>query len=108
MKTRKKLPAAGKSLDHWLQEEGSEFRAEVMAGAMKRQFVLKLRELMSEAGIGVNSLQKKLKTGPSQVQRLLDPEEIGISLKSIAKLLAALESAGEIIIQSPKRKKKVG
>lgn len=108
MKTKKRFSPAGKSLDHWLHEEGPGFKAEVMAGAMKRQFVLKLRELMSDEGIGVNSLQKKLKTGPSQVQRLLDPEDIGISLKSIAKLLSVLEAAGEIVVQSPRRKKKLG
>lgn len=108
MRTAKKFAPTGKSLDNWLHEEGSEFRAEVLAGAMKRQLVLKLRELMSDSGIGVNLLQKKLKTGPSQVQRLLDPEDVGISLKSIAKLLSVLESVGEIVVQSPKRKKKLG
>jgi hypothetical protein len=79
-----------------------------MAGAMKRQLVLKLRELMSDAGIGVNLLQKKMRTGPSQVQRLLDPEDIGISLKSIAKLLSVLESVGEITVRPQKHRKKTG
>ena len=107
MKRNKTSKAAGSSFDSWLGEQGEEFKAEVIAGAMKRQFVIKLREMMKAQGIGVNSLQKMLGTGPSQVQRLLDPEDVGISLKSIAKLLAVLGAAGQIAIEQKHTKKKV-
>lgn len=105
MKTKKK--AAGSSFDSWLNEQGEEFKAEVIAGAMKRQFVLKLRELMKKQGVGTNALQKLLGTGPSQVQRLLDPDDVGISLKSIAKLLAVLGVAGQISVQVRGSRKRV-
>lgn len=98
--------AAGSSFDCGLTEQGEEFKAEVIAGAMKRQFVIKLREMMKSQGIGVNTLQKMLGTGPSQVQRLLDPDDVGISLKSIAKLLAVLGAAGQIEVEPRKSKKK--
>ncbi|MEK7691360.1 MAG: helix-turn-helix transcriptional regulator [Bdellovibrionota bacterium] len=104
MKTRKSK-AQGSSFDSWLNEQGEDFKAEVLAGAMKRQFVIKLRDMMESQGIGVNSLQKMLGTGPSQVQRLLDPEDVGISLRSIAKLLAVLGAAGQIAVQAKPRKK---
>lgn len=107
MKTKKSSKHAGSSFDSWLDEQGEEFKAEVIAGAMKRQFVLKLRELMEAQGLGITALQKKLGTGPSQIQRLLDPGDVGISLKSIAKLLAILGAAGQIAVErkSPTRRK---
>lgn len=106
MKTKKKK-ATGSSFESWLDDQGEAFKAEVIAGAMKRQFVIKLRGMMKAQGIGINALQKMLGTGPSQVQRLLDPEDVGISLKSIAKLLAVLGAAGQISVQAKPHKKKV-
>jgi antitoxin HicB len=107
MKARKVSKAAGSSFDGWLKEQDDAFKAEVIAGAMKRQFVMKLRAMMKAQGIGVTTLQKMLGTGPSQVQRLLDPEDIGISLKSIAKLLAVLGMAGQISVEPKLSKKQV-
>jgi antitoxin HicB len=107
MKTRKVSKAAGRSFDSWLNEQGDVFKAEVIAGAMKRQFVMKLRAMMKAQGIGVNALQKMLGTGPSQVQRLLDPEDVGISLKSIAKLLAVFGTVGRIAVELKPSKKQV-
>jgi DNA-binding Xre family transcriptional regulator len=105
MKARKPSKAVGSSFDSWVAEQGDGFKAELIAGAMKREFVMKLRAMMKDRGIGVNELQRMLGTGPSQVQRLLDPEDISISLKSIAKLLAVLGMAGQIALE-PKRSKK--
>lgn len=105
MKAKKPSKAVGSSFDSWVAEQGDGFKAEVIAGAMKREFVMKLRAMMKVRGIGVNVLQRMLGTGPSQVQRLLDPEDISISLKSIAKLLAVLGTTGQIALE-PKRSKK--
>ena len=107
MKTQKGSKAGGSSFDGWLNEQDEAFKAEVIAGAMKRQFVMTLRAMMKTQGIGVTALQKMLGTGPSQVQRLLDPEDIGISLKSIAKLLAVLGLAGHIAVEPKLSKKQV-
>ncbi|MBI4924521.1 MAG: helix-turn-helix transcriptional regulator [Bdellovibrio sp.] len=100
MKTKKTLRARGSSFDSWLNNQGEIFKAKVIAGAMKRQFVIKLREMMKAKHIGVNVLQKMMGTGPSQMQRLLDPEDVGISLKSIAKLLAVMGAHGKITVES--------
>lgn len=109
MKTKRPSKAlrssVGSSFDSWLAEQGEGFKAEVIAGAMKREFVMKLRAMMKDRGIGVNALQRMLGTGPSQVQRLLDPDDISISLKSIAKPLAVLGMTGQIALD-PKRSKK--
>jgi hypothetical protein len=107
MKTRKPSKAIGSSFDSWLEEQGEGFKAEVIAGAMKREFVLKVRTMMKDRGIGVTALQRMLGTGPSQVQRLLDPEDISIPLKSIAKLLAVLGMTGQIALEPKRSKKKV-
>jgi hypothetical protein len=101
----KKSKAQGSSFNSWLDEQPEEFKAEVIAGAMKRQFVIKLREMMGAQGVGVSSLQKMLGTGPAQIQRLLDPEDVGISLKSIAKLLSALGAAGQITVEQKNKKR---
>lgn len=106
MKIKKRSKALGSSFDSWLSEQGSDFKADVMAGAMKRQLVMKLRGMMKERGIGVNALQRMLGTGPSQVQRLLDPEDTGISLKSIAKLLAVLGASGQIAVDTKHSQRK--
>ena len=105
MKAKNKSKAVGSSFDSWLNDQDEAFKAEVIAGAMKRQFVIELRKMMKAQNIGVNALQKMLGTGPSQVQRLLDPEDVGISLKSIAKLLAVMGAEGQIAVE-PKRLKK--
>lgn len=111
MKARKPSKALGSSVgssfDSWLAEQGEGFKAEVIAGAMKREFVMKLRAMMKDRGIGVNALQRMLGTGPSQVQRLLDPDDISISLKSIAKLLAVLGMTGQIALDPKPSKKQV-
>jgi antitoxin HicB len=107
MKVRKPLKAGGSSFDSWLEEQGEGFKADVIAGAMKRQFVIELRAMMKAHGLGVNALQKLLRTGPSQVQRLLDPEDVGISLKSIARLLAVFGAAGHITVDPRHSKKRV-
>jgi len=107
VKAKKTSKSTGSSFDSWLDDQGEAFKAEVIAGAMKRQFVIKLRGMMKAQGIGINTLQKMLGTGPSQVQRLLDPEDVGISLKSIAKLLAVLGAGGQIAVQAKPTKKKV-
>ena len=99
MKANKRSKALGSSFDSWLNEQGETFKADVLAGAMKRQLVLKLRKVMKERGIGVNALQRMLGTGPSQMQRLLDPDDAGISLKSIAKLLSVLGASGQIAVE---------
>lgn len=107
MKARKPSGAVGSSFDSWLAEQGDAFKADVIAGAMKRAFVMKLRAMMKAHGIGVNALQKLLGTGPSQVQRLLDPDDVGISLKSIARLLALFGAAGQIAVEQKPSKKRV-
>jgi len=107
MKGKKTSRAAGSSFDNWLDQQGETFKTEVVAGAMKRQFVMKLRAMMKAQGIGVNALQKILGTGPSQIQRLLDPEDIGLSLKSIARLLAVFGAEGQIAVEQKQSKKRV-
>lgn len=96
MKSKRKNNARGSSFDGWLDEQGEDFKAEVIAGAMKRQLVNQLRQAMKKKGMGVNALQRLLGTGPSQVQRILDPEDTGISLRSIAKALAMLGISGKL------------
>ena len=107
MRAKKAYSAAGRSFDRWLAEQGEVFKADVIAGAMKRQFVMKLRAMMKAQGMGVNALQTILGTGPSQVQRLLDPEDVGISLKSIARLLAVFGAEGQIAVEEKQSKKRV-
>ncbi len=105
-KTKRRSKALGSSFDSWLNQQDEGLRADVIAGAMKQHFVLELRRLMKSQKIGINALQRMLGTGPSQIQRLLDPEDVGISLKSIAKLLAVLGASGHISVESKASRKK--
>jgi hypothetical protein len=63
MKARKPLKAVGSSFDSWLAEQKDFFKADVIAGAMKRQFVMELRAMMKAHGLGVNGAPKTLTNG---------------------------------------------
>src|SRR5258708_14606486 len=91
MKTRKKNGAAGhtgSTFDSFLEEAG--IREEVEAVAVKRVISWQLAEAMRKKKKTKQAMAKELRTSRSQLDRLLDPQNIAVSLDTIARAARAL------------------
>lgn len=91
MKTRKKNGAVehtGSTFDSFLEEEG--IREEVEAVAVKRVISWQLAEAMRVKKKTKQELAKELKTSRSQLDRLLDPQNVAVSLDTITRAAKAL------------------
>lgn len=91
MKARKKNSVAdhtGSTFDSFLKEEG--IREEVEAVAVKRVISWQLAEAMRVKKKTKQALAKELKTSRSQLDRLLDPQNVAVSLDTITRAAKAL------------------
>ena len=68
----------GQSFDDFLKEEG--MYEEVTEYAVKRVIALELVQEMKEQGISKAEMARRLETSRSQVDRLLDPEDAGVTM----------------------------
>ena len=78
----------GSSFDSFLEEEG--IREEVEAVAVKRVISWQLAEAMRKKKKTKQALAKELNTSRSQLDRLLDPQNIAVSLDTITRAARAL------------------
>jgi len=91
MKTKKKndvVGHAGSTFDSFLEEEG--IREEVEAVAVKRVISWQLAEAMRKNKKTKQALAKELNTSRSQLDRLLDPQNIAVSLDTMTRAARAL------------------
>jgi antitoxin HicB len=91
MKTKKKNSVArhtGSTFDSFLEEEG--IREEVEAVAVKRVIAWQLAEAMRKKKKTKRALAKELNTSRSQLDRLLDPVNVAVSLQTITRAAKAL------------------
>src|SRR5216684_8879816 len=98
MKAKKKNGAAGhtgSTFDSFLEEEG--IREEVEAVAVKRVISWQLAEAMRKKKKTKQALARELNTSRSQLDRLLDPQNIAVSLDTISRAARALGK--RVIIQ---------
>ena len=77
----------GSSVDAFLEEEG--IFAEAQARAIKRVIVWQLKKHMKENGISKTTLAEQLKTSRAGVDRLLDEDNLSVTLGSLAKVAEA-------------------
>ncbi len=84
----KKNVHIGSSLDSFLEEEG--LLADAIAGAAKRNLVDQLEAVRQKRGLTKSALATKAGISRMQLDRVLDPDNLGASLKIIAKVAAAL------------------
>ena len=78
----------GSTFDSLLEEEA--IREEVEAVAVKRVISWQLAEAMRKKKKTKQALAKELNTSRSQLDRLLDPENIAVSLDTISRAAKAL------------------
>jgi predicted XRE-type DNA-binding protein len=87
-KNRKKIDYSGSTFDSFLDKEG--IREEVEAVAIKRVLAWQLEQAMQERRKTKQAMAKQLHTSRSQLDRLLDPQNVSVTLDTIARAARAL------------------
>ena len=77
----------GSDFDDFLREEGILEHCEAVAA--KRALARQINELMEKENLNKSSLAKKMRTSRIAVDRLLDPENVSITLQSMEKAAVA-------------------
>ena len=90
MKARKRNAPehTGSTFDSFLEEEG--IREDVEAVAVKRVLAWQLAEAMRKKKKTKQALARELQTSRSQLDRLLDPANVAVSLDTITRAASAL------------------
>ena len=79
---------SGSDFDNFLEEEG--IREEVAAVAVKRVLAWQLRQAMRDQHKTKKTMAQELQTSRSQLDRLLDPRNISVSLETIIRAAGVL------------------
>lgn len=87
-KTRKKMDHSGSTFDSFLEQEG--IRQEVEAVAIKRVLAWQLEQAMKSQQKTKQAMAKQLHTSRSQLDRLLDPRNVSVTLDTITRAARAL------------------
>ena len=87
-KNRKKTNHSGSTFDSFLEEEG--IREEVEAVAIKRVLAWQLEQAMQQQQKTKQAMAKQLHTSRSQLDRLLDPQNVSVTLDTITRAARAL------------------
>jgi antitoxin HicB len=106
MKVKKMHKAAehsGSSFDSFLEEEG--IRGEVEAVAIKRVLAWQLEQAMLKQQKTKQAMAKQLRTSRSQLDRLLDPQNVSVTLDTITRAARALGKRVTIRVTDVKAKR---
>ena len=87
-KSRRAVNHTGSTFDSFLELEG--IREEVEAVAIKRVLAWQLKKAMKEQRKTKQVLAKQLRTSRSQLDRLLDPRNISVTIATITRAARAL------------------
>lgn len=87
-KNRNRTNHSGSTFDSFLEEEG--IREEVEAVAIKRVLAWQLEQAMKEQQKTKQALARQLRTSRSQLDRLLDPRNVSVTLDTITRAAKAL------------------
>src|ERR1700730_10829595 len=87
-KKNKRTDHSGSTFNSFLEEEG--IREEVEAGAIKRVCAWQLEKAMQEQKKTKQTMAKQLHTSRSQLDRLLDPRNVSVTLDTITRAARAL------------------
>jgi len=87
-KNRKRTDHSGSTFNSFLEQEG--IREEVEAVAIKRVLAWQLEQAMQEQQKTKRAMAKQLHTSRSQLDRLLDPRNISVTLDTITRAARAL------------------
>jgi antitoxin HicB len=88
-KGRKKTNHSGSTFNSFLEEEG--IREEVEAVAIKRVLAWQLEQAMRKQQKTKQAMARQLHTSRSQLDRLLDPQNVSVTLDTITRAARALD-----------------
>lgn len=86
--TRKNNPHRGSSLDAFLEEEG--ILDDATAKAIKKVLSWQFEQAMKKEGITKATLARRMKTSRAQLDRLLDPENQSVTLRTLTRAAETL------------------
>lgn len=78
----------GSSFDEWLKEEG--IYEEVSATAVKRVLARQIEKAMEERRLSKAEVARRMHTSRAALDRLLDPQNGSVTLKTLYKAAAAV------------------
>jgi len=104
-KIRKRMDHSGSSFDSFLQEEG--IQEEVEAVAIKRVLAWQLEQAMRKQQKSKQTMARQLHTSRSQLDRLLDPQNVSVTLDTITRAARALGKRLIIRVADAKMRKRV-
>ena len=81
-------PHIGSSLDELLAEDG--ILSEVSAIAIKRVLAWQVSEAMNNQGLNKSQMAEQMKTSRTSLDRLLDPENTSVTLKTLERAASVL------------------
>src|SRR5271166_6152236 len=87
-KNHKVTDHSGSTFDSFLEQEG--IREEVEAVAIKRVLAWQLSQAMQQQQKTKQAMAKQLHTSRSQLDRLLDPQNVSVTLDTIPRAASAL------------------
>jgi antitoxin HicB len=87
-KSQKSTNHSGSTFDSFLEQEG--IREEVEAVAIKRVLAWELEQAMQKQQKTKQAMAKQLHTSRSQLDRLLDPQNVSVTLDTITRAARAL------------------
>ena len=102
-KNHKVIDHSGSTFDSFLEQEG--IREEVEAVAIKRVLALQLSQAMQEQQKTKQAMAKQLHTSRSQLDRLLDPQNVSVTLDTITRAARALGKRVIICVADAKAKR---
>jgi antitoxin HicB len=102
-KRSKRLDHSGSSFDSFLEEEG--IREEVEAVAIKRVLAWPLEQAMRKQQKTKQAMARQLRTSRSQLDRLLDPRNVAVTLETITRAAQAVGKRVIIRVADAKRKR---
>ena len=97
----KRNPHSGSRFDDFLKAEG--IYDEVQARALKRALAEQIEDSMQAASLTKTAMATKMSTSRSQLDRVLDPDNLSIQLDTLIKAARAVGKAVEIKIKKAPR-----
>ena len=97
----KRNPHAGSDFDDFLKNEG--MFEEVQVRALKRALSEQIEESMKAANISKVKMAELMATSRSQLDRVLDPDNISVQLDTLMKAARAVGKPVEIKIRNVKK-----
>ena len=98
---KKPNPHSGSNFDDFLEEEG--FFEEVQAKALKRVVAEQIEDSMQSAKLTKMAMADKMATSRSQLDRILDPNNLSVQLDTLIRAARAVGKVVEIKIKRPRK-----